>query len=81
MENIDIRINLGHCWNSLIKNKKELIPELGEILFNFFLNNFKVDNYELNFTAAEFFNFTTDEEEKTSNNEKVLELLEKNVKE
>ena len=47
MENIDIRINLGHCWNSLIKNKKELIPELGEILFNFFLNNFKVDNYEL----------------------------------
>lgn len=79
--NINIRINIGMCWNSLLKNNKELILDIFDNLFSFFIDNFKVENYELNFTSAEFFSFILDENENIIDNEKIQKLFENKLNE
>lgn len=76
LEILNVRINLGMCWNSLLKNNKDFIADLYEPLFGFFINNFKVDNYELNFSSAEFFSLVLDEQENIIANDKLLKALE-----
>lgn len=81
MENLNVRINLGICWNSLLKNNKDFIADYYEHLFVFFINNFKVDNYELNFSSAEFFCLVLDEQENIIANDKLLKAFENKLNE
>lgn len=76
LESTKIKINLAHCWNSLIKANKEILFELSENLIIYFLDNFKIDSYELNFASAEFFSFVIDEEENILSNDKIKSFLE-----
>lgn len=81
LENLSVRINLGMCWNSLLKNNKDIIADLYEPLFVFFINNFKVENYELNFSSAEFFCLVLDEQENIIENDKILKAFENRLNE
>jgi hypothetical protein len=81
LENINVRINLGMCWNSILKNNKEIIFDLYDYLFAFFINNFKVENYELNFSSAEFFSLVLDEKENIIANDKILKSFENKLHE
>lgn len=81
IENINIRITIGMCWNSLLKNNKELIVDIYDHVFSFFIDNFKVENYELNFTSVEFFSFILDENENIIDNEKIQKSFENKLNE
>lgn len=81
LENTNVRINLGMCWNSILKSNKDIIFDLYDHLFIFFINNFKVENYELNFSSAEFFSLVLDEQENIIDNEKILKAFENKLNE
>jgi len=79
MENI--KKILCPCWNSLLKNDKTLINDLYEHLFIFFINNFKIDNYEIKFSSAEFFSFIVDKEENILSNPNIMSLFQNKLPE
>jgi hypothetical protein len=54
-QNLQTRYHLGRCWLCILRMKKDIIFSLNAHLFPFFMNNFSVDYYEMNFTSAEFF--------------------------
>lgn len=70
-EKINIKTILGKCWNFLIKINKSVILELHNTLIAFFICNFNIDDYDLNFTTAEFFCFLLDKEENLLANESI----------
>ncbi len=77
-DNINIRNFLGKCWNSLLNINKNFFfaSELFEALIAFFIDSFILQNYELNFTSAEFFSFVLDKEEKLIYNSAVAMAIE-----
>ena len=56
-QELNTRYHVGRCWLSIFKIKKEVLSLLLEPLFNFFIGNFSVENYQMNLTSAEFFSF------------------------
>lgn len=63
VENLKIRMRLSHCWNSLVRLNKEIFFEISDQLFSFFVINYKYNDYDLNFSSAEFFHHIINEEE------------------
>lgn len=80
-EFIEIRNSLGICWNSLLKNNKNIIDDIYKHLFVFFIDNFKSENYSLNLCSAEFFTLLLDENENFINNEEIRKLFENKLNE
>ncbi len=64
-----------------MKHNRNFIDDLYEPLFVFFINNFKIDNYELNFSSAEFFSLVLDEQENLVANDKILKAIENKLNE
>jgi hypothetical protein len=80
-QNLGTRYHLGKCWLAIIRMKKEILLETFENLFNFFLNNFTVEHYEMNFISAEFFLVIVEEnEEELIKEEIVSNVLQNNLK-
>ena len=86
-QSIQIRYHLGRCWLTIVRMNKETLSSyktLTQILFPFFMNNFSVEYYEMNFISAEFFLILVEKEgneEKKNMNEQVVNLLQDNLKE
>ncbi len=74
--NIDNNKIISLCLNSLLKNNKEIMNESYEHLINIFMSNFESDDYDLNFSSAEFFCFVSDKEENIISNTSILQSLE-----
>lgn len=81
IDDLKIKITLAHCWYSIIKNNKDVLLEFSDSLIQFFLHNFAEDDYELNFSCAEFFNFLVDENENILSNDKINLLFENRLNE
>ncbi len=67
--NFQTRYHLGRCWLSILKIKKEILSSILDSLFAFFIGNFSVENYQMNFTSSEFFSMLIQSDEKNSENE------------
>lgn len=63
VQDLNARFRIGRCWLIIIRIRKEVLNELLTQLFEFFLQNFSVEQYEMNFTSAEFFLYLVDEED------------------
>jgi len=80
-QNLSTRYQLGKCWLAIVRMKKEILIESFENLFNFFLHNFTVEHYEMNFISAEFFMVIIEEnEEELIKEEIVANVLQNNLK-
>jgi hypothetical protein len=77
-----VRFRIGRCWLIIIRLNKDLLIAKYIDLFSFFYENLSVENYEMNFTGAEFFLYLVDEEEDEAaiKNKFVCTTLENNLK-
>lgn len=65
---MDLRFNIGKCWISMLKLEKDFFLDFYEILFSFFFDNYRVEHYQMNFIASEFFLFVLEEYEENFKN-------------
>jgi hypothetical protein len=76
-----VRFKLSRCWLSITRIRQDLSIKFIEHLFEFFIFNLSMENYEINFTAAEFIcSLVDDEEKELIKNEQISKALEKNLK-
>lgn len=60
-ENMDFRSKMGKTWVYILKSKRDIIFEYYEDLFSFFFDNYRVEHYEMNLSASNFFLFLLEE--------------------
>jgi hypothetical protein len=63
VKSTSLRFRIGRCWLIILRIHNDTLLTKFEALFAFFYESFTVENYEMNFTAAEFFLFIIDDEE------------------
>lgn len=56
LNEVNIRYRIGRVWMSMIKFNHDVLVVLFNNLFNFFLENLKYEQYEINFNTCDFFN-------------------------
>lgn len=62
-EILEIRAKLGKILLNLFQLNFKISSNLQKEIFFFYFNNFRVENYEMNFSASEFFLFFLENEE------------------
>ena len=74
VEHVEIRCHVGKCWLAIIKNDETLFNNYCKKIFEFFLHNTKISNYNMNFNSSEFFLYLIDDKTEITN-KKINELL------
>ena len=72
----EIRIYISECWLVILRKREDIIIELFEKIFNFFIENFLFDLYKLNFVSVDFFLYILENDSK--NNPKINNYIKKN---
>jgi hypothetical protein len=76
-----VRFRIGRCWLIIIRINGDILVNNFEKLFSFFYENLLAENYEMNFTAAEFFLYLVDDEEDNFvKNTYIFSTLQNNLK-
>jgi hypothetical protein len=77
--NLKIRFRIGRCWLIIVRISKSILFNAFERLYKFFFVNMTAEDYEMNFTSAEFFLYLVDEEEEDIiKNNKISTILQNN---
>jgi len=54
-EDVKFRTKIGYCWIDFMKIERDILFENFEFLISFFFDNYRLENYEMNLSASEFF--------------------------
>ena len=76
---VNIRYRIGRVWMSMIKFNNDVLIVLFNNLFNFFLENLKYEQYEINFNTCDFFNLILQDNGALLKNEQIYSAFNKNL--
>ena len=76
-----IKAKIAKCYYTIIHIDKDLVYQYSDILFSFFIKNFKDDNYDQSYISSQYFLYIISKEEKFILNMEIKKTMEMNLKE